>query len=104
MAHITISPEADTDTAAILDDLAIKAGARVADRYEAEFDTIYNRLAAHPECGAPRPRLGKHVRICVAPPYVVFYEHLRADDRILILRIAHGRRKITRKFVRGKVM
>lgn len=102
MARIVISPEADTDSASILDDLAGKAGAVVADRYEAEFDAVYNRLVAHPESGAPRPHLGKHVRICVVPPYVVFYEYIEADDTVQILRVAHGRRKITRKFVQDK--
>lgn len=104
MARIIVSPEADRDSASILDELAIKAGAAVADRYEGEFDSVYDRLAAHPESGAPRPRLGKHVRICVVPPYVVFYEYIEADDHVLILRVAHGRRKITRKFVRDQAI
>ncbi|CCJ08241.1 Hypothetical protein BN69_2790 [Methylocystis sp. SC2] len=34
-------------------------------------------------------------------PYVVIYEHMAADDTAMIMRIAHGRRKITRKFLRS---
>lgn len=102
MARIIVTPEADADSAFILADLAKKAGANVADRYEADFDSVYDRLADHPQSGAPRPRLGKDVRICVVSPYILFYEHAEADDTVTIMRIAHGRRKITRKFVRGK--
>jgi plasmid stabilization system protein ParE len=43
-----------------------------------------------------------HVRICVVSPYVVIYEHIEAEDTVMIMRIAHGRRKITRKFLRSK--
>jgi plasmid stabilization system protein ParE len=102
VARIIVTPEADADSAFIIADLTKKAGANVADRYEADFDRLYDRLADHPESGAPRPRLGKHVRICVVLPYILFYEHSEDDDTVTIMRIAHGRRKITRKFLRGK--
>ena len=101
MARIVITPEADADSASIIADLAEKAGARVADRYEADFDGVYDRLADYPQSGAPRPRLGKHVRICVVSPYTIFYEHAEGDDEVTIMRIAHGRRKVGRKFLRG---
>ncbi len=101
MARIILTPEADADSASIIADLAEKAGASVAGRYEAEFDRVYDRLADHPQSGAPRPRLGEHVRICVVSPYTIFYEHAEGDDDVMILRIAHGRRKIGRKFLRG---
>jgi toxin ParE1/3/4 len=101
VARIVVTPEADADSAAIVTDLADKAGARIADRYEADFDRVYEGLVEYPQSGAPRPRLGKHVRICVAAPYIIFYEHDEAADEVTILRIAHGRRKIGRKFLRG---
>ena len=104
MARIIVTPEADADSAFIIADLAKKAGARVADRYEADFDNVYDRLADHPQIGAPRPRLGKQVRICVVSPYTLFYEHSETDDTVTIMRIAHGRRKITRKFLRGNLV
>jgi plasmid stabilization system protein ParE len=59
-------------------------------------------LTDYPKSGALRPALGAHVRICVVSPYVVIYEHIEADDTVMIMHIAHGRRKITRKFLRGK--
>lgn len=102
MARIIVTPEADANSAFIIADLTKKAGGRVADRYEAYFDSVYDRLADHPQSGAPRPRLGKQVRICIVSPYTLFYEHDEAADTVTIMRIAHGRRKITRKFLRGK--
>jgi toxin ParE1/3/4 len=58
-------------------------------------------LAVHPDSGVPRPRLDERVRVCVVSPYVVIYEHIEADDMVMILRIVHGRRKITREFLGG---
>ncbi|ARN82762.1 type II toxin-antitoxin system RelE/ParE family toxin [Methylocystis bryophila] len=71
-ARVVISPEADADSAAILHDLAVKAGAEIADRCEAAFDSVYERLAEFPASGAPRPRLGERVRICLVSPCLVF--------------------------------
>ena len=102
MAHVVITSPADADTAHIIDDLGAKAGANVADRYDADFDKLYERLSNHPKSGAPRPALGRNVRICVVSPYVVIYEHIQADDSVVIMRVAHGRRKITRRFLRGR--
>lgn len=103
MARVVITASADADTAYIIADLGAKAGASVAARYEADFGRLHERLSDHPKSGAPRPSLGAPVRICVVSPYVVIYEHIEADDTVTIMRIAHGRRKITRKFVRGKL-
>lgn len=103
MARVVVTPEADADLAFIIEDLFEKAGARVANRYEADFDSVLNRLVDLPQSGAPRPSLGKHVRICVVSPYVVIYEHISADETVTIMRVAHGRRRITRKFVRDKI-
>lgn len=102
MARVVITSSADADTAHIITDLGAKAGANVADRYDADLDMIYDRLASHPQSGAPRPALGAHVRICVVSPYVVIYEYIETNDTVMIMRIAHGRRKITRKFARGR--
>jgi len=102
MARIVITSLADADAAHIVVDLGAKAGANIADRYDADFDKLYERLSDHPKSGVRRPALGTHIRICVLSPYVVIYEHIEADDTVMIMRIAHGHRKITRKFLRGK--
>jgi toxin ParE1/3/4 len=100
VTHIVVTASADADMARIIADLGAKAGARVAARYNADFERVFERLADFPGSGAPRPRFGENVRICIVSPYTGFYEHVRADDIIRIMRIAHGRRIITRKFLR----
>ncbi len=102
MARIVITSPAAGDAAHIFADLGAKAGANVAERYDADLDRLYERLADYPKSGALRPALGMHVRICVVAPYVVIYEHIESDDTVMIMRIAHGRRKITREFLRDK--
>ena len=62
MARVVITAAADEDTANIIDDLANKAGGKVALRYEADFDALYRRLELFPESGAPRRKLGATVR------------------------------------------
>jgi toxin ParE1/3/4 len=101
VARILVTSLADADAAQIIADLGAKAGKRVATRFLATFEKLYDRLAAHPDSGAPRPRLGERVRICVVSPYIVIYEHIAPDDMVMILRIVHGRRKITRGFLGG---
>ena len=97
MARIAIT--ADADSAEILRHLDRKAGAHVADRYEADFDSLYELLARFPNSGAPRPALGKDMRIGVVFPYVVLYEYADTDDVVTIMRIVDGRRKITRRLL-----
>ena len=99
MARVVITAAADGDAAAIIDDLAAKAGANVAVRYDADFDALYQRLKQFPESGAPRRKLGETVRIGVVFPYVVFYRYVEADDIVFVLRVLHGRRKITRRML-----
>jgi toxin ParE1/3/4 len=52
-------------------------------------------LAEHPDSGAPRPALGANIRIGLVSPYLIIYEHDAKPDTVTILRIVHGRRKIT---------
>ncbi len=100
MARVVITSFADADTAKVINDLNKQAGADVADRYDADFDNLYQRLAQFPDSGSPRPKLGAYVRISVVSPYVVIYEHVEDDDVVMIMRIVHGRRKITRRLLR----
>lgn len=98
MARLTVSPQAEHDVAKIIDLLTREAGVDVADRYRQGFDDLFARFARFPESGAPRARLGRHIRIGVVSPYVVIYE--LALDHVMVLRIVDGRRRITRSLVR----
>lgn len=97
MARVVIAEPADADSAEIISSLTAKAGALVADRCEADFDALYQRLATFPEIGSLRPKLGWFIRIGLVSPYVVVYRHVPDDDFIAVIRILHGRRRITRR-------
>ncbi len=99
MARIVVTASADADAADIVSDLAAKAGATVAARYDSDFDALYRRLESFPESGSPRPALGRLVRVGVVSPYIVIHEYIDADDVVTIMRIVHGRRRITRRML-----
>jgi len=95
VTRVVVTSSADADTAFIIGDLAAKAGALVANRYNADFDALYRRLETFAESGSPRPKLGRFVRVGLVSPYVLVYRHVPNDDLVLIVRIVHGRRRIT---------
>ena len=99
MARVVITEPADADSSEIVRDLTARAGELVADRYDADFDALYLRLATFPESGSPRSKLGRFVRIGLVSPYVVVYRHVPDDDLVAVIRIVHGRRRITRRML-----
>ncbi len=99
MARVIVAAPADADTADIIAYIAAKAGYNVAGQYVVSFEKLYDRLAGHPGSGATRPALGPRVRIGIVSPYIVIYEHDAASDTVTILRIVHGRRRITGKLL-----
>jgi toxin ParE1/3/4 len=101
MARVVVSFVADADTAGIIAYLTNKAGRATAAKYNALFENLYDRLAVHPDSGPPRPVLGPNIRIGIVPPYIVIYDHEPAADLITVLRIVHGRRRITGKLLAG---
>lgn len=101
MARLVVTELADRDLATIVVYLANEAGAATAGKYFERFDALYERLTDFPGLGAPRPLLGDEVRISTVPPYVVIYEHHPSENIVMILRIIHGRRNITRDLLTG---
>ena len=95
MIRVVISLVADADTAEILAFLARKAGRPTAAKYNA----LYDRLTDQPDSCPPRQALGPNVRIGIVPPYIVIYDHEPAADLVTVLRIIHGRRRITGKLL-----
>lgn len=95
MARVVISALADADTAAIIADLRFRAGQRVADKYDALLLDLYHRLAVFPGSGPPRPRLGSNIRIGIVSPYIIIYRYLENADTVTVLRVVHGRRRIS---------
>jgi toxin ParE1/3/4 len=94
-ARILIASTADADVEDIFKDLAATAGHRIALRYNDLFERLYDQLADHPDSGAPRPALGPEIRIGIVSPYIVIYRHSAEDGTVTVLRVVHGRRRIT---------
>lgn len=66
----------------------------------AAADRIYARLAARvrilekrPNAGRARPELAPDARSLIEPPYLIFYRIL--PDGVQVVRILHGRRRIS---------
>jgi plasmid stabilization system protein ParE len=59
MARVVFTAAADADAASILADLYAKAGKPTVLKYRASFKTLYEHLAAFPDSGSPRPKLGR---------------------------------------------
>ena len=100
MARIVVTSFADADAAAIQKNLAKSAGIGVATKYTAAFERLYDRRAAHPASGAPRPSSGRDIRIAIVLPYVVIYRYDADADVVTVLRILHGCRNITAKLMK----
>jgi toxin ParE1/3/4 len=95
MARVVIAPLAGIDIRGILKALAVSAGLRTATKFDNLFERLLDRLAEHPASGAPRPALGRQIRIGVVSPYIAIYRHDEADDTVMVLRVVHGRRRMT---------
>ena len=100
MARIVYTSLAYADSAEILNDLLAKSGRFTAVKFDSQFEQLFDRLADFPDSGAPRPAIGPDIRIGIVAPYVVIYRHMPADDTVIVLRIVHGRRKISGKLLK----
>ena len=100
MAQPVLSAGALADLDDLLDYLACEAGSRVAANYRRDLFHLFELLTDAPALGAPRPSLGRRVRVSVVAPYLVIY---RLDGKTpTVLRILHGRRKISGAMLRQR--
>jgi toxin ParE1/3/4 len=95
MTWLVISAEIKADIAEITRQLEEKAGRATAERYVLQFGGAARRLIEMPRCGASRPALGRYTRRLVIRPYILIYDYSPAEDSVTLLRIIHGRRRIT---------
>ena len=102
MARVVLTDSADANSTVIYDDLNVAAGKRTAQKYRGLFKRLYEHLAAFPDSGAPRPKIGPDIRIGVVAPYIIIYRHSESDNAVVVLRIVHGRRKITGQMLRRR--
>ena len=88
---------AKRDLQKIRNDLAQARGADFANRYMQGLENRIESLSSQPKRYQVRPKLGKGRRLMPERPYHVIYQ---VDDQsVLIVRILHGRRKITRSSI-----
>ncbi len=95
MARVLVTALASDDQAAILTELSVKARAQTTARFRSRFTALFDRLAEYPLSGAPRPVLGAEIRIGIVAPYIVIYRFVPEQDTVIVLRLVHGRSRIT---------
>ena len=95
-----VAPEARADLARIIDHLSSVASVATATRWNDRLWSAIKNIASFPGSGAPRPRLGAHVRIKVVAPYIIIYEHDKGAGVAYVLRVVHGHRNITKRLLR----
>jgi len=97
VARLVFAPQAIDDIRDVRANLIERAGQLIADKYTEQFRSAFERLVAHPRSGSPRPRFGRNIRVTIVRPYIVIYR--AQDNDVLVLRVVHGHRKITRRTV-----
>lgn len=95
MPRVIVTPRADRDILAIIEYLTRTAGPRVGAKYADAIDKAIAGLEDMPGTAAPRPALGPNIRVTIVKPYLIIHEHERGDETLYVLRVVHGRRKIT---------
>jgi toxin ParE1/3/4 len=99
MTRLVASTEIKADIAEIVAQLEERGGRATAERYLLQFRRAVRRLIEMPRYGASRPGLGTHARRLVIRPYILIYDYDPAADSVILLRMVHGRRRITAAMV-----
>lgn len=95
MSRVTYSQSARRDLLQIIETIA-EDDPRAARAFEWRLRHHCSLLAATPQMGRQRPEIGIDVRSLVRGSYLIFYRWLPEADRVEILRIWHGRRRLPR--------
>jgi toxin ParE1/3/4 len=95
---IFVSDRADADLLQIYRYLAERNRTAAESLFFREIDRKFENLGLFPFIGRERTTLSKGIRSVVAHPYVIFY--MVDGDRIVIVRVLHGRRDIDAEFQR----
>ena len=99
MAHVDFSSTARSELRKILNGLQRRAGTPVAVNYIDAFDAAFDEIRDFPGIGAPRGKLGRGIRMLIVSPYLIFYEGGPKAKSVVVLRILHGSRRITRRAI-----
>jgi toxin ParE1/3/4 len=102
MHRFRLSARAQVDFDEIIDYLRKVAGPTVANKYGRNIQNAVNRVAEIPGIGSPRPQFGPGTRVTIVRPYLIFYEEAEGSGEVLVLRVLHERRNITRDLLRSR--
>jgi toxin ParE1/3/4 len=72
------------------------AGLRIAVEFLDSVDTICGLIGENPGIGRPRPELQADLRSHPVGSYMIFYRE--RPDHVLVVRVVHQRRDLTRVF------
>jgi toxin ParE1/3/4 len=99
VAQLRFAPAAARDIQKISDDIKAAAGKDIALAFVGRLRRSLEGLVAFPGMGRLRRRFGSGVRSWAVPPYVAFYR--QSGNDVEIIRIVHGKRRITRALMGG---
>ena len=97
---VTVSGNADADLLLILTKSIESWGANRAVEYRLGLNASIAMLGDHPEIGKRLPNLGSNVRRQVYESHIIVYENT-SDGQVLILRVVHGSRRLTKRLLSG---
>lgn len=95
MKTYTLADPATEDLFSIQDWYDSQGASAAGDRILRAIADQCELLAKQPGIGSPRPRLGAGIRSSRIHPYLIFYRPDGSD--IIILRVLHSHRRITRR-------
>lgn len=97
-AQITHAPQANSDLEDIYGFSMAMWGQDRATEYLLGLRAIIENLAVFPEMGKAKRHLGVNMRAFVHESHHVVYDRV-SEDEILILRVVHSRRRLTRRIL-----
>ena len=95
MIRVIYTPKARRDLIRIIETIAID-NRQAANAFARRLEHHCSLLAKTPEMGRMRPEVGPAVRSLVEGSYLIFYRWVADRDRVDILCVWHGRRRLPR--------
>ncbi len=95
MTRVVYTPRARRELNRIVETIAAD-NPRAADAFVARLERQCSLLATTPGMGRARPEVGPAVRSLVRENYLIFYRWNSERDRVDILCVRHGRRRLPR--------
>ena len=95
MTRVIYMPRARRDLVEIVETIA-RDNPRAAEAFAARLEHHCSLLARMPEMGRARPEVGPSIRSLVEGSYLIFYRWQPDCDRVDIVRVWHGRRRLPR--------